>query len=145
MYNNLSMIATGKTAYVLLGALGTFSIFSYILFQTYEPKVLKQLQEVRGIKSDASSFLPYPQDAREIGMSKTKNGRQITLETTKSPQEVQTFYKNVLIAKGWKVESRGVSGTFESTIYKKKNEKIVISTSKQGNSEYSFLSIDIRF
>jgi len=82
------------------------TIFAYFNFVSYRPKVLKQVAEINGYKTQDSMFnLPNMTGTKEIGSSNTNNGRQITLEVNKAPDDVRNFYKNVFLDKGWKLSA----------------------------------------
>lgn len=130
---------------IILGILIGFAIFSYVNFQNYTPKAIAQIQEVRGATTKYESLsLPYPQDAKELGVTKTSYGRQITLKINLSPEEAQTFYKNVLLSQDWKVESEGKADSFLSTNYKKLDQKVLITSSREDGSGSSIVGIDIQ-
>jgi hypothetical protein len=79
-------------------------LLTYFNFSTYRPKILKQVSEVKGYKTqDPLLNFPYMTGSKEIGISDTNKGRQITLEVNKTPEAVRSFYKNVFLDKGWVV------------------------------------------
>ena len=126
---------------VLLVAL---SLYSYGSFARYKPKDLIPLQEVRGAKTEEEKIkLPYPGDYKIIGTSIKEGTDQVTYETTKTAEEIQTFYRNILISQSWQIDSTGNAGIFTTTKYKKDNSSVDITTSLQTNDEQAEEEITI--
>jgi hypothetical protein len=127
----------------VVGLSAVIALTSYIYFATYEPKVLTQLPETKGTSTEETFFLPYPRDSMELSNSETDLGKQITLEAPQTPEEITNFYKNILLSKGWEVETEGAAGIFFNTVYEKGEEYIHITTSKQADKEASVVTIDM--
>jgi hypothetical protein len=114
--------------------LTAITLFSYQLFQGYEPKVLRQLEEVRGIKDEREVLIPYPRGSRKVGINKTSEGEEITFQTRLTLTQVRDFYENIFQGKGWKVESENVEETFVVTEFK--NEHSVVSLQATAQPEF---------
>ncbi len=100
---------------------------SYYLFSIYRPDVLSQ---VRGAKSTKNTKLyldtiPLPSDSQEVGRNVRDGFSQLTVSSPKSSQELQKFFRGVLISKGWKVKTEGED--ILSVIYARDGEKLEVS------------------
>ncbi len=120
------------------------SFYTYFMFTMYTPKVLAEVREVKGAKS-SYFVIPYPKNAIKVASNKTLETEQITLTTEQSIDKAQEFYRNVLIPEDWKTEKISKQEANITTIYKKDDKKIIITTSKQGqnNPNTTVISIEI--
>lgn len=119
-----------KKSLIISFVLIQVSFFTYVNFLAYKPKVLRQLSEVKGVQTIETDTLPYPEGYNKISYDTTSKSRVTTVEISKSTKDVQNFYKNVLLSKGWEVES-------ESDLvvkYKKEGKFITITTASLSNS-----------
>ena len=123
---------TAKKALPAIFALLFVSGLSYCLFSVYEPDSVSQVKgaRVEKDKRDYLSTIPLPSGSKEKGRTVRDNFSQVTASTQKTSEEVQKFYKSVLVSKGWKAEDEGVD--LLSTLYLR----------DQGKIEVSVLSID---
>ena len=129
----------------LLSAAFVVTAISYYNFQSFKPKILRELREVKGIKSDQSLLqIPEMQDARELGLSETAKGRQVTLEVNRTPEDVRNFYKNVLTDRGWTVEYLSDSGDFLVDKYKNGEFTATVTISKEHKPHITVVGVNIR-
>jgi len=119
------------------------SFFSYVNFLAFKPKILRQLAEVKGAKTEAATNLPYPQKYTKISSDTTLKGKTVTLEVAQPAKDIQTFYNNVLSADGWKVESESDSNMTTQVKYKKSGKFVTITTASEGAEIATILSIEI--
>jgi hypothetical protein len=77
-------------------------------------------------------------------VDKTLGGKQITLQSIKGQKEIESFYNNVFIIRGWQVESSGVNNGFLVTVYKKANQKISVSISQTKNLEETLTEEELK-
>jgi hypothetical protein len=117
--------------------------FSYYNFVSFQPKVLKQVTEVKGARATAEDTLPYPTDADKIGINQTGNLKLTTFQTAKTPEEVQVFYKNVFIEYGWDLDIEGKNDSVLMAKYRKDKKIATIVTSKQSEEKATIASIEI--
>jgi len=110
-------------------------------FQKYQPKVLKQLQEVRGIRTDQYTNIPCPIDCQKISVSSTGTNSQLTFKTKKTPQEVQKFYKNIY-GDNYRIESQSEKEGVLVVKYKN-NDEIITILSTQSGGEMTVGSVEI--
>lgn len=140
-----SYLLSNKKIFLPIGLLALITALSYVNFQVYQPKILRQIQEVKGYKTEDVLNLPYPQSSIEISVNKTKTSKQITLQTQKTADDIQRFYRNILIVKDWQIEAESTNDTFLTTKYKKDAQRITVNSSRQNSDGYTIVTIDIDF
>lgn len=118
------------------------SIFSYYIFVIYKPKILSsvEISQVRGAKTNKFNIV-YPLGSKELGVSNTKDGRQIVIKVAKDPESVRNFYKNIFTLEGWKVIEEGNAGLFWTAKFKKEEALISVTASFDQSSSVSKESI----
>ena len=129
----------------ILISISMFATVTYLNFANFKPQHSTELKEVHGA-SDIENFgIPYPEEAKKLSSDKSPSGVQITLSSELSPQEVQEFYTNVFLSKGWEVETQGEAGVFFSTKFKQKNnpQKVTVTSSYQEIFGTTAIIIDI--
>lgn len=131
-----------RKPYILIGVISALFIGSYALFISYSPKSLTEVARVKGYKTDSEFVIPYPNGSKELSVDTTLGGKQITLQSIKSQKEIESFYNNVFIIRGWQVESSGLNNGFLVNVYKKGNQKINVSISQTKNLEETIVVID---
>jgi len=122
--------------------LGTLLIFVYIRFQDYKPKVLKQIQEIKGI-SIKRDVLPYPTGSVKISETSSLTNNHITLKVPVDYKKVKSFYENILLERGWKIESEETNNTFHILKFKQKKETITIISTLEMEDSNIIVSIEI--
>lgn len=138
---HLTQVTQYKKPIITVSVLLTVAIISYFTFQTYLPKTLKQIEEVKGYSTERDIDLPISKDAKELGRSNSTNGSQITYQLSESSENTQQFYKNIMIGREWNIEMQTQTDTTTKTKYRKDNKRITITTSKQ--NDQTILSIEI--
>ncbi len=101
---------------------------SYYLFTDYRPDLLSQ---VKGAKSQKVSknylaTIPLPAGSQEVGRNERDDFTQITASCPRSVQEVQKFFRSVLVSKGWKPKTQAEDGLL-SVVYSRDGEKLEVS------------------
>ncbi len=101
---------------------------SYYLFTEYRPDLLSQ---VKGAKSQKASknyldTIPLPTGSQEVGRNERDGFTQITASCPKSAQEVQKFFRSVLVSKGWKPKTQADDGLL-SVVYLRDGERLEVS------------------
>lgn len=121
------------------------AFYSYYRFTEYRPKSLRQLQEVKGDKSDVSNSmdLPYPERAERISITKTAVSEQITFKTIKSTEEINEYYKNVLTSLEWELESEGIYDGFSTTKFKKNDYQVTVLAFSEDDGSGSLVGLEI--
>ena len=114
---------------------------SYFIFQTYQPKNLKQVREVKGYSTDSSLDLPIPFDSEKISKSTTSDTKQLMIKSTRSQEDLQKYFKNVLLAKKWQVDKQTVDEKFIETVYKKDKDRVMVISST--DEEKTILTVEI--
>ncbi|MFZ2663868.1 MAG: hypothetical protein WAX66_00700 [Patescibacteria group bacterium] len=132
---------TKRTTLLLVSLLALFSL-SYFNFQRYQPKILKKIEEVKGISSINTDDVPYPSDAVKIGFYQTPKSKQTTFKTTKTQEEVLEFYKNIYSGKTWKIINENTVGKTSTVSYQKEKEVITIVATSEENNSYTIVSIE---
>ncbi|MFH1899426.1 MAG: hypothetical protein ABIJ82_03085 [Patescibacteria group bacterium] len=118
------------------------SVASYIYFIRYQPKALKKLSEVRGVATIKTDAIPYPTDAQKLGFNQTQTSRQTTFQTSKTLDEIQQFYNNIFITKGWELTLEKLSEQTSKHVYQKKNSKATIVATAQ-EDQATVVSIEV--
>ena len=125
----------------LLTMLFALTTFAYVYFTNYQPKILKKIEEVKGIKSSSSIELLYPENAEIISFSQTTNGSQTSYKISKPETYMQMFYKNLFLSMGWEEESiRKFEG---SLIYKFKMTGKRATIIMQENEGITLVSLEV--
>ncbi|KKU48875.1 MAG: hypothetical protein UX69_C0009G0005 [candidate division WWE3 bacterium GW2011_GWA2_46_9] len=135
---------TLKTPLAIVTILVGASVSAYITFANYKPNVKIANTMVKGLETVRAADLPLPQDAQLLSSDNQIFGRTLSIKTTLTGDDSQKFYRNILLSKGWKIESEGNIGIFANTKYKKGDDTIAITTSPQANSEYTIVTITLR-
>lgn len=115
--------------------------FSYTYFSGYSPKVLKKVNEVKGLSSIYTDDVPYPNDAVKIGANQTATSRQTTFRTSKGVQEIAEFYKNSYSEKRWiSVSEKAEDGTAILSFRKEEERVNIVITSEDAG--HTIVSIE---
>jgi hypothetical protein len=132
-----------KTVFLVLSSLALIALttVSYVYFVRYQPKILRKIGEVKGIKKVSAIELLYPENVEKISFSQTTEGTQVSYRIAKSQKYIQTFYKNLLLDMGWEEESIKQSET--SLIYKFKTEGKVATIITQKEPDTILVSVEI--
>src|SRR5690349_5630228 len=131
-----------KRVYISVLLITSIFLGSYISFTTYRPKVLKQVEDVKGLKVESNSEIPYPEGSEKISTSVSSGTEQITFKTTKSKQEVQDYYKNIFSGKKWELDSQGVYKDFIVSRYKHENKMVNVMTYDTQDPAKTLVSIE---
>lgn len=130
--------------YLPIALVITLGTLFYLNFQNYQPKILKQIEEVKGLKTSREVEIPQPQGSEQIAVNQTSETKQVTFRTTKTPMEVQDFYKNIFRDKtGWKVEIEAQRNSFLITKYKNGDQLVTVLSSKEDGEETTIASVEI--
>ncbi len=119
---------------------------SYWFFASYKPKALSEVREVRGyqVQQETDVFdLPYPRYATGLATDQTLNTKKFTFQTDKSPQEVQSFYSNILLGDDWKLKKEGNTDNFYTAEYKKDNLSVTVWSYYDKDALLTFASVEI--
>lgn len=134
-----------KPAVILISLLLLIGMFSltYLYFSKYQPKALKKIPEVKGLRNINTDDFPYPSDAVKIGTNKTLNTTQTTFTTKGSLDDTVEFYKKFYTQKNWNnVNEKSAEGT--TTISFRKDSEtvnIVLTTEKNDGTVVSLESV----
>jgi len=134
-----------KPAVILISLLLLIGMFSltYLYFSKYQPKALKKIPEVKGLRNINTDDFPYPSDAVKIGTNKTLNTTQTTFTTKGSLNDTVEFYKKFYTQKNWNnVNEKSAEGT--TTISFRKDSEtvnIVLTTEKNDGTVVSLESV----
>lgn len=122
-------------------ALFVVSVGSFIFFAKNQPKFDFQVKGIKSLKSQSAYLetIPLPDGSKEIGRSARDGFFQITASCPKSAKEVQKFFKNVLIFKGWRPKIEDEESLH--LVYVRDNEKIEVSVLSASSEEESIFSI----
>ncbi len=96
---------------------------------------------MKGYSTDSSLNLPIPFDSEEISKSTTSDTTQLMIESTRSQEELQKYFKNVLLAKKWQVDKQTVDEKSIETVYKKDKDRVMVISST--DEEKTILTVEI--
>ncbi|HPD73815.1 MAG TPA: hypothetical protein PLX95_00770 [bacterium] len=134
-----------KPAILILNFLLLIGLFSltYLYFSRYQPKALKKVAEVKGLRNINTDDFPYPSDAVKIGTNKTLNTTQTTFTTQKNLSEVLEFYKKFYTQKNWNNINEKSSGGTAMISFRKDTEtvNIVLTTEQSDGTVVSLESV----
>lgn len=122
-----------KRTLALYAAVALAFLGSYTLFFLYKPQNIIQPEQVKGEQTSYTSSVPYPAGSRELSVDQTDGTRQTTLQTTKSPEEVASFYTYFFSRNGWKTQDSTSSSAQQILKYKLDKKSISIAISKPLN------------
>jgi len=140
------MLSRHKKSLIISLFLILVASFSYYNFNKFKPKAVLR-ENIKGYSTSRITEIPFPRNYKELASNQTTNGRQITIEVTETPQQIQDFYRHALLSLGWQVEFQGTSEPFLNTKFKNDGKSIIVTSSKQnrdGNEDKStIVAIDI--
>lgn len=136
-------VSNKKTLLFVLGsiALVVLTSLSYFYFAKYQPKILRKIEEVKGIKKVNSLELLYPENAERISFSQTVDGSHASYRTDRTQQYVKAFYKNLFLDMGWEEES--IKETQDSLIYKFKTDGKAATIITQKETDTILVSVEM--
>lgn len=126
----------------LLILVGLFSL-TYLYFSRYQPKALKKVAEVKGLRNINTDDFPYPADAMKIGTNKTLNTTQTTFTTKGSLNDTVEFYKKFYTQKNWNNVNEESTEETTTISFRKDSEtvNIVLTTEKNDGTVVSLESV----
>ena len=134
-----------KPAVILISLLLLMGIFSltYFYFSKYQPKALKKIPEVKGLRNINTDDFPYPSDAVKIGTNKTLNTTQTTFTTKESLDDTVEFYKKFYTQKNWNNVNEKSAEDTTTISFRKDSEtvNIVLTTEKNDGTVVSLESV----
>ena len=111
------------------------SFYTYGNFSSFRPQIPEAHKQVKGANTQDKTRLPYPENYEVISISEESDGEHTTYRTSNSPENIQTFYRNILIPSGWEITSTGTSEIFTTTKYKQQKREVEVTTSFQSIDE----------
>jgi len=136
---------SAKTALPIFFALCFVFGLSYYLFSIYRPDIISQVKGANSVKEKKSYLdsVPLPAGSQEVGRNIREGFSQITLSGSKSSEEVQRFFRSVLVSKGWKPKGGGEDPLKDtlSTVYTRDQEKVEVSVLSVGDTGDTVFSI----
>jgi hypothetical protein len=117
--------------------------FSYYSFASFRPKSLRELEEVKGASDSTEFEFIYPSGSKEVGINKLSEGYVVSIESEKSPADIQRFYKNVFEIKGWDYKGSSDDGGFLVTTFESGNQVVTISAFADDKSEKTLVTLEV--
>ena len=141
MPNLSNKVKFGSAIFIVIAL---FSV-SYWNFSSYQPKALTELREVKGYKTSSQSELdlPYPRYATGVANDETSNSKKFTFKTDRSPEQIQSFYENLLLEEGWRLKKEGSIDNFYTAEYRRDDLSISVWASFEDESNLTFASVEI--
>lgn len=134
-----------KLSVLIPALLLSLALYSYGSFSNFKPKSLVPVREVKGVKveEDERIKLPFPENYKIIGRNIKDGNEHITYQTSQTPKNIQTFYRNIMISKDWTMESTSKAGIFTTTKYESANKGVSVTTSSQPIDEQTGKEVTI--
>lgn len=128
----------------LVVALVASAAFSYYKFQAFQPKGYSRSPGKQDTKkaTKTPADLPMPPETKEVSSNTNPSGGQVVLEATSDSKSIYTFYKNILLGKQWTIKGDVKTVYGYITKYKKDNDDVTISITKDRASEKTIISIE---
>ncbi|HLD50744.1 hypothetical protein A3K34_03630 [candidate division WWE3 bacterium RIFOXYC1_FULL_40_10] len=137
------MLSDLKKILYLLPVVVALLFASYIYFNRYQPKSIRQVEEVKGKHvGSKEEEITYPLGAKNVSYNDTSSKIQATFQTNKTPEEIMSFYKAVLMDKDWELDSEGDENGFYISYYRKDSQRIKILASFQSSDEETLVSVE---
>jgi hypothetical protein len=136
------LVKSSKFTVITLLLLLVASVGSYFFFQTYRPKVIRQVEDVKGLQTISDSGISFPEGAEKVSTSTTSGTKQSTFYSQKSKEEIQAYYKNIFLSNKWAVESQGTYSDYMITRYQKEDKQTSVLTFDVSDGYKSFVSIE---
>ncbi|MFA5776460.1 MAG: hypothetical protein WC988_02815 [Patescibacteria group bacterium] len=132
---------SAKSALPIFFALCFVFGLSYYLFSIYRPDITPRVEGAKSVKEKKSYLdsIPLPTGSQEVGRNVRDGFSQMTLSSSKSSEEIQKFFRSVLVSKGWK--SKDSAEDLLSTIYTRDQEKIEVSVLSLGDNVETVFSV----
>lgn len=130
-----------KKALPILAALVFVFGASYYFFSIYRPGVVSQVKGAKSQKPDKDYLdsIPLPAGSQEVGRNQRDGFSQITVSSPKSSQEIHSFFRSVLVSKGWKTKES--TEDLLSTVYTRDHEKIEVSVLSVDDAQGTVFSL----
>jgi hypothetical protein len=138
-------IPEGLILLLMLVGFVLLSGVSYFMFNSYRYNIPQAPREVKGSKDEWSFDLPIPIDSFKLASNRTSDIQQITIQTAKTPEEVQIYYQNVFLDQNWKLDSESEEDGFFIKEYISEGKTASVVASAQTGENYSIASIEIVF
>jgi len=118
---------------------------TYFSFSNYQPKVLKEVREVKGYTTKSTDVfdLPTPRYAKGLGFDQTLNSKKFTFQTDRSPNQIHDFYNNVLMEDNWRLKKEGSTENFYTAEYRKDDYSVSIWAAFDEDTKLTFASVEI--
>ncbi len=122
------------------------ALYSYYSFVTFSPATFSGQKRVMGATSKKQLLeLPLPRDHKILSVDENNSRKVIIFESQHSPENIQDFYKSVLLGKGWKIDVERQEGIFTVLEYKKTDDAdVTVTASKQIATDTTLVTINIR-
>lgn len=127
----------------ILGVITAGFIVSYYAFTSYQPKILRKVEEVKGADTTGQFDFPMPSGAQRMGTNESATSRQLTFQVKKTQNELKSFYKTVFADKDWQATSEKTDNGTVILKYKNTENRATVLISAQNNEGYSTVSIEI--
>lgn len=138
---NEYIMKSAKNALPIFFALCFVFGLTYYLFSIYKPGVVPQVKGATSVKEKKNYLdsIPLPTGSQEIGRNVREGFSQVTLSNAKSGDEIQKFFRSVLVSKGWKPKDSAED--LLSTVYTRDQERIEVSVLSLGDSVETVFSV----
>ena len=128
---------------IILTFLAATAVASYFIFLSYKPMVAMPVPDVKGAVTPVFE-LPLPRESETISYNTTLESQNMIIKTTRTPDEIHQFYKNVMRDKGFEIESEKERDRFLIKEYKDERRTVTVITTVQETDKMTIAGIEIK-
>lgn len=103
-------------------------LVSYASFQRYKPSTIKEVEDIKGLKTERVENMPLPEGAERTSYSKSSDTEILTFHIKRTKEYIQDFYRNIYISNKWELESQSDYNEFIVTRYKNEGKTTSVLT-----------------
>ena len=139
----LNTISKIRMEIIILTFLAATAVASYFIFLSYKPMVAMPVPDVKGAVTPVFE-LPLPRESETISYNTTLESQNMIIKTTRTPDEIHQFYKNVMRDKGFEIESEKERDRFLIKEYKDERRTVTVITTVQETDKMTIAGIEIK-
>ena len=139
----LNTISKIRMEIIILTFLAATAVASYFIFLSYKPMVAMPVPDVKGAVTPVFE-LPLPRESETISYNTTLESQNMIIKTTRTPDEIHQFYKNVMRDKGFEIESEKERDRFLIKEYTDERRTVTVITTVQETDKMTIAGIEIK-
>ena len=139
----LNTISKIRMEIIILTFLAATAVASYFIFLSYKPMIATPVPNVKGAVTPVFE-LPLPRESESISYNTSLEAQNMIIKTTRTPDEIHQFYKNVMRDKGFEIESEKERDQFLIKEYKDERRTVTVITTVQETDKMTIAGIEIK-